>query len=625
MYTEYEIRQLPLTLKVYRQQAERFLADNGLRLDDVDYYAGVYGVGDDSLLAAGGLKGNVIKCIAVDSSLRDEGISNRLVSHLISVAHEQGHRSIKVFTKPENQIIFESLSFRLLARAPKAILMETGDELKRYCERLSSIATPEPMKHGESISHSTLLAPRSPKKGMIVMNANPFTRGHRYLIEQASQQVDHLFVMAVREDLSLFSYSERLAMMKAGCHNLTNVTVLEGSEYAISATTFPTYFLKQLSDASDTQMLLDLDLFARHIAPSLGVSARFVGTEPTDTLTCRYNQLMKEMLAESHIDVVEIERLKTTEAISASSICNRQHTEPISASSLRALLQKGSLCQAIRLAYPTSIPYLLAHEATWSLQSELDATPKPGLVDKHDNGSHRDMDYPLMQRSIQSLHPYFVELANAGFQASLPTHETIQAIGIRAERAMLDATHGVNTHRGVLFCIGLAIVAAAHLIHQEMKGNPSESVSPLLLQNIIKTLASSFAQPSDSHGSQVLQTNHIQGALAQAQAGYPLLFGSWLPYYQQHAQEAHATLKTLLFIMSQLDDTNIYYRAAKRSNAIDAAAIAASVKQQAGQTLDSFSPTELESMNRHFISENISPGGSADMLALTLFVNSIFN
>ena len=293
MYTEYEIRQLPLTLKAYRQRVERFLTNNGLRLDDVDYYVGVYEVGDDELLAGGGLKGNIIKCIAVDNKLRDEGMSNRLVSHLISKAHEQGFSTIRVFTKPDNLHIFESLSFRLLATSPKAILMETGDGLRRYCDHLTSLPA----------------FPTS-KRGVIVMNANPFTRGHRYLIEQAARQVDHLFVVAVKEDLSMFGYEERLAMIQAGCRELDNVTVVEGSDYAISATTFPTYFLKQLTDASETQMTLDLDLFARQVAPALGATVRFVGSEPTDTLTRRYNELMKQQLPEKGIEVIEIERLQ---------------------------------------------------------------------------------------------------------------------------------------------------------------------------------------------------------------------------------------------------------------------------------------------------------------------------
>ena len=598
MYTEYEIRQLPLTLRAYRQRVERFLAENSLRLDDVDYYAGVYAVGDDELLAGGGLKGNVIKCIAVGNRLRDEGMSNRLVSHLISRAHEQGFTTIRVFTKPDNLQIFESLSFRLLATSPKAILMETGDGLKRYCDHLS---------------RSSFLAPRSSKKGVIVMNANPFTRGHRYLIEQAARQVDRLFVMAVKEDLSTFGYEERLAMIQAGCRELNNVSVVEGSDYAISATTFPTYFLKQLSDASDTQMMLDLDLFARHIAPALQASVRFVGSEPTDRLTRRYNELMEQLLPEKGIEVIEIERL-----LMPSESDEIEQDTAISASAVRRFLNEGSLLKAAALVPPTTLPYLIAHLATQALQIELDTTPKPGLVDKHDNGAHLDMDYALMLESIRALHPYFLKLSLLGFQDQQPDTEQIRTIGIEAEKAMLEATRNVNTHKGALFSLGLAVVAAAQMMKsvrkEEKRGKIPEVTS---LQHIIKQLACQFPKAEGTHGSMVIGKHPVKGALANAQQGYAQLATDWLPYYQQLRYDEYQCHKTLLHIMSQLDDTNIYYRK-------DAMTVAR-VKQLSEELLADFSVDKLSAMNEQFIDENISPGGSADMLSLTVFIHSILS
>ena len=622
MYTEYEIRQLPLTLRACRQRVERFLAENSLRLDDVDYYAGVYAVGDDELLAGGGLKGNVIKCIAVGNRLRDEGMSNRLVSHLISRAHEQGFTTIRVFTKPDNLQIFESLSFRLLATSPKAILMETGDGLKRYCNLLSTISSTESistristetMYKGESISHSSLPAPRSSKKGVIVMNANPFTRGHRYLIEQAARQVDHLFVMAVKEDLSTFGYEERLAMIQAGCRELNNVSVVEGSDYAISATTFPTYFLKQLSDASDTQMTLDLDLFARHIAPALQASVRFVGSEPTDRLTRRYNELMEQLLPEKGIEVIEIERL-----LMPSESDEIEQDTAISASAVRRFLNEGSLLKAAALVPPTTLPYLIAHLATQALQTELDTTPKPGLVDKHDNGAHHDMDYALMLESIRALHPYFLKLSLLGFQDQQPETEQIRTIGIEAEKAMLEATRNVNTHKGALFSLGLAVVAAAQMmksVRKEEKRGKTPNVTSL--QHIIKQLACQFPKAEGTHGSSVFEKHPVRGALANAQQGYAQLATDWLPYYQQLRYDEYQCHKTLLHIMSQLDDTNIYYRK-------DAMTVAR-VKQQSEELLADFSVDKLSAMNEQFIDENISPGGSADMLSLTVFIHSILS
>lgn len=424
------------------------------------------------------------------------------------------------------------------------------------------------------------------------MNCNPFTLGHRYLIEQAAKQVERLFVMVVREDCSLFAYAERKAMVEQGVAHLENVTVIDGSEYAISQATFPTYFLKRLDDAADTQMLLDLDLFRRHIAPALGATVRFVGTEPTDQLTRRYNQLMHEVLA----DVRETARLE-------------KEGNAVSASRVRKAMEQGDMSTIRQLVPPTTLPYIIAHLATQALQAELDTTPKPGLVDKDNNGAHRDMDYALMQRSIDTLHPYFVQLARLGFADTLPTHTAIRDIGIEAERAMLAATNGVNTHKGALFSMGLAVVAAAH-----EKDTDS-------LQTTIKALAASFPDTNGTHGSKAKLlskgTTAIKGALDNAREGYEMLFAEWLPFYIERRKEydAYTPHKTLLRIMCDLDDTNVIYRTDL--------ATAEEVKQEARALLDSFSKAALKDMDRHYTARNISPGGAADMLSLTIFIGSI--
>ena len=439
------------------------------------------------------------------------------------------------------------------------------------------------------------------------MNCNPFTLGHRYLIEQAAKQVERLFVMVVREDCSLFAYAERKAMVEQGVAHLKNVTVIDGSEYAISQATFPTYFLKRLDDAADTQMLLDLDLFRRHIAPALGTTVRFVGTEPTDRLTRRYNQLMHEVLA----DVREIVRLE-------------KEGNAVSASRVRKAMEQGDMSTIRQLVPPTTLPYIIAHLATQALQAELDTTPKPGLVDKDNNGAHHDMDYALMQRSIDTLHPYFVKLALLGCADALPTHTSIRDIGIEAEKAMLSATNGVNTHKGALFSMGLAVVAAAH-----EKNTDS-------LQTTIKALAASFPDTNGTHGSKAKLlskgTTAIKGALDNAREGYEMLFAEWLPFYIERRKErdAHTLHKTLLRIMCDLDDTNVIYRTDL--------ATAEEVKQEARALLDSFSKAHtaedkekrmaaellaLKDMDKRYTARNISPGGAADMLSLTVFVGSI--
>ena len=688
-----EIQTLNPATPRQRQRIEAFLKRNGLRIDDMNYYAAVLD-DDGEMIAGGGLKDDVIKCVAVDDAHKGEAIANTLVSHLISHANQEGYGCIKLFTKPKNRQLFESLSFRLLAEAPEAILMETGiggisntvealkkikEESEKYkeynkeckedskeCKEVGktnlNTSTPQhlniPYLNTSTPQHLNTTPPR---RGVVVMNCNPFTLGHRYLIEQAAKQVERLFVMVVREDCSLFAYAERKAMVEQGVAHLKNVTVIDGSEYAISQATFPTYFLKRLDDAADTQMLLDLDLFRRHIAPALGATVRFVGTEPTDQLTRRYNQLMHEALK----DVRETARLE-------------KDGNAVSASRVRKAMEEGDMNTIRQLVPPTTLPYIIAHLATQALQAELDTTPKPGLVDKDNNGAHRDMDHALMQLSINTLHPYFVRLALLGFADTLPSHTSIRDTGIEAEKAMLAATNSVNTHKGALFSMGLAVVAAAYeekkaAANKKVRGKeerkeergkerekeeredslvsienltPIESqASPLSsLQLTIKALAASFPDTSGTHGSKAKQLSNgiitIKGALDNAREGYEKLFAEWLPFYNERRKnhDAHALHKTLLRIMCDLDDTNVIYR----TNV----ATAEEVKQEARALLASFEEAyaaedkekcasaieekcasaellALKDMDRRYTERNISPGGAADMLSLTVFIGSI--
>lgn len=598
---DYEIHNVPLSVPLWRRKVERFLEANQLRPDELDYYAIVTEPDGDEILAGGGLKEDIIKCVAVSPQLRDAHLSNLLVSHLISEAAQRGYQSVKVFTKPQNRAVFESFGFHLLGEAPLAILMENGHGLKNYCRYLRSCVEAQPQcLSKQSIPEVSAL----PAVGVIVMNANPFTLGHRFLIEQAARQVERLFVIPVKEERSLFAYDERKAMIEAGCSDLANVIVLEGSCYIISSATFPTYFLKQLSDAADTHMLLDIDIFRRHIAPALGASVRFVGSEPSDALTGRYNKLLQE-----HLPCVQVVERKQLDG------------KVISASLVRKALQEGRFADAAALVPTPTLPYLLAHLACDALRQELDATPKPGLVDCHDNGAHADMDYRLMLRSIEALRPYFVKLAQAGQQGKAD-HATISAIGIEAERTMLAATGGVNTHRGALFALGLAIVARARVTRYQsnkVTRYQSNKVTKCQegLQATIAQIAQAFPDTQGTHGSRAVSQYQAKGAMAMAREGYAQLFSDWLPFLHDLKQQGdpHAYHKTLLRIVSQLDDTNILHRCGFE--------VAQRVKDEALETLNDFSIVRLEAMNRHFITENISPGGAADMLALTLFIYNI--
>ena len=546
-----DIQELPLSVPTIRRQVEDFLGSNGLRLGEVDLYLAVLSE-EGAILAGGGLQRDILKCLAVSAEARSLGLSVPLISRLISVASERGYTNVKVFTKPENRSVFESLGFKLLAEAPKAILMENGRGLEEYCDYL----------RGHRAS------------GVIVMNANPFTLGHRYLVEQASLSFRapegrrNLTIIPVKEDASRFPYSERFEMIRTGSGDMADV--VEGSDYQISAATFPTYFLKNLSDAAETQMRLDIDLFGRHIAPALGAHVRFVGTEPADPLTARYNALMKELLPKYDIEVVEISRLT-------------DHDSPVTATRVRCLLDAGQFKAASALTPESTWPYLLADLAERALKMELDTPLKPGLVGPDSVGAHKDMDYDVMRKGIAAIRPFFARMAMAG------TPDELRQLGIDAEAAMLAATGGVNTHRGAIFALGLALYR-----------HPMAETAARL-----------------DNGASKRREAGIRGAMQMAKEGYKELFEDWLPYYRSIKAEEYGLQKTLLRIMATLDDTCVIHRVGYER--------AMAVKAEAKALAERFDMGKLKTMCSSYAAEGISPGGAADMLALTIFLDSILN
>ena len=585
LYKNNHIEEMPLQSPFFRKKVDGFLQANGLRMETLDVYYTLQNTEGD-ILAGAGLAGDVLKCVAVAPEAREEGLVAPLVSHILS---QHGPGNVKVFTKPEYESVFASLGFHLVARAPLAILMENGRGLEAYCAYLRSLAGDA----RASSAHTT---------GVVVMNANPFTLGHQYLLEQAAAQVDRLVVIPVREDVSAFTYEERLAMIRAGAATVSAspVIVADGSDYQISAATFPTYFLKDLSDAARTQMQLDLDLFARHIAPALGATVRFVGSEPLDALTAGYNALMQERLP---VRVVEIPRL-----------CHSAQREEsvISASLVRQALEQGSYSRAAALCPESTRPYLLAFLADRALRMELDTPLKPGLVCPDSKGAHKDMDYALMQKGIAALRPYWSRMA----KATVPP--LLQMIGIEAEKAMKKATGGVNTHRGAIFALGLALNARG------VEVSVSEEVMQNNLARIAQAILCNSVTDNDSHsthGGQAVKQYGVKGAREMALEGYKDLWADWLPYYRSLSGMETASCplqRTLLRIMSTLDDTCVIHRAGY--------ARAQQVKREAADLLSCPEPCgRLQTLCDQYAAEGISPGGAADMLALTLLTNSLIN
>ena len=645
-----EIEELPLGVPRFRNKVESFLKDNGLALEEVDLYLAACDTAGD-ILAGGGIRRDTIKCVAVSEKARSAGLASPLISRLISLGAGRGFNSIRVFTKPENRKIFESLGFHLLAESPQAILLESSltpacpAELCRAVDPAHSVGPllfREPMSScpASSAGQSRHSRPdrESPRRGIIVMNANPFTLGHRYLAEQALAHCEELIVLVVRAEASRFSFEERFEMVRAGLADLPGVTVCDGGRDVISKEVFPTYFIKNLTEVSQVQMCLDIDLFARQVAPSYGCTMRFVGSEPNDSLTAEYNKMMHEMLSERGIEVVEIPRLL---APYASDLSLNPRPAAVSASSVREIIDGnmsylpfGGLA-ALRVLVPeTTLPYVLAEMACSCLRDELETPLKPGLVGPDGPGAHNDMDMALMQRSIAAIRPYFIQivsLAMSDTRHSRPDRESpaaqLVAIGLAAEKAMLEATGGVNTHKGAIFALGIALYAAAS------RRGAQVSVTDVVMQNACSEIATGILRNQlnnrELRAMLLTTSDGVRDARVMALGGYAEVFSDWMPFYRQN----HTPVRLLLRIMSTLDDTCVIHRVGReRAQQVkeEAAAVLAefsNAKESPGTIItesEARTPVKaLREMCSRFAAEGISPGGAADMMALTLLMDRL--
>ena len=258
---------------------------------------------DDSLVATGSRDGNLLKCIAVDKFRQGEGLTAKIITALRKEAFSEGINHLFLYTKPQNKLMFSDLFFYPVAQTDKVLLMEDKkDGINKFMENLPVINP-------------------SGKVGCIVMNCNPFTLGHQYLIEEAAKDCDHLYVFVVSEDKSFFSADARFEMVKRGTAHLPDVSVLPTGPYLISSATFPTYFLDGRESATQIQCLLDIEIFVKYFAPKFNIAVRYVGTEPFSPMTNQYNAALKEFLPQHGITLKVIPRLEMSgAAISASHV-----------------------------------------------------------------------------------------------------------------------------------------------------------------------------------------------------------------------------------------------------------------------------------------------------------------
>ncbi len=322
MIEDFSIRSIPLKYDSDRQALKSFLASQGLRYeDDIETAFGVFDE-EDRLVGCGCGAGPLLKCFAVSEELRGQNALGPLLSALVQDRFLRGHYDLYVITRAKNAPLFTACGFFPVAETTEIVMLENRSD-------------------GPEAFVKPFWQPGDEQRtvGAIVMNGNPFTLGHRHLIEHAAARCDVLHMFVVEEDRSLFSVEDRLALIREGTADLPTVRVDLSGPYMISSLTFPTYFLKENEDAARLQSELDAALFARRIAPALHITKRFVGAEPLDPVTRKYNQALAAALPRQGIELIEIPRLEASGA-------------PISASRVRALLQEKGLCQEVLALVP---------------------------------------------------------------------------------------------------------------------------------------------------------------------------------------------------------------------------------------------------------------------------------
>lgn len=332
-YSNLKVRVIQLNNVEERNKIEDFLSVHSLRLEnDVEYTVAIYK--DNTIVATGSFSDNVIKCLAIDSDYEEQGLALKIISLLVTEEYDRGRSHLFIYTEPKNIKKFENIGFYIIEQIEnKVVLMENRQEgIREYIKKLKKFKTSEPLV------------------GSIILNANPFTKGHLYLIEKAASECDNLYVFLVWEDKSVFPASIRYELVREGTKHLHNVLVHKGSNYIISNATFPTYFLKRPEESLELQCLLDIKIFAKHIAPGLKITKRYIGEEPDCKVTQIYNKTMKEVLPNYGIEVIEINRIKS------SSIT-------ISASTVRKYLQEGNMDAVLSMVPEATYNFLLSKEA----------------------------------------------------------------------------------------------------------------------------------------------------------------------------------------------------------------------------------------------------------------------
>lgn len=315
--SDYYISQIYPSDRRASEQVLHLLEDEGIRRDpNLDYTCGMYD-DDMNIIATGSLFGNTLRCMAVSHLHQGEGLMNEIVSHLIEVQFERGNMNLFLYTKCDTAKFFRDLGFYEIARVSgQLVFMENRrNGFSDYLKKLDK----EPASATASSCNVAAL----------VMNANPFTNGHLYLVEKAASENDILHLFMVSEDASLVPYQVRKRLIMEATAHLPNICYHDSGPYIISNATFPSYFQKDASSVIKGHALLDLTVF-QAIAQFLHITRRYVGEEPTSQVTGIYNKIMRNELPKAGIECIVVPRLESAGTpISASTVRQAIHDNRI--------------------------------------------------------------------------------------------------------------------------------------------------------------------------------------------------------------------------------------------------------------------------------------------------------
>ena len=318
-YEDFTISQIHPNDKYSNSIILKLLKAEGIKRDrNLDYTCAAYDT-DYNIVGTGSCFGNTLRCLAVSHEHRGEGLTNKIISHLIQYQFERGNYHLFIYTKYTTYHLFKDLGFYEIVKIKDQIVFmenkKTGfndylNELKKSIINYNS---------------------NSKRIASIVMNANPFTLGHLYLIEKASKENDILHLFIVSEDKSIVPFKIRKKLIKEGTAHLSNIIYHDSGPYIISSSTFPSYFQKDEKDVIESHANLDIEIFVK-IAKATDINVRYVGEEPTSLVTSIYNQLMEKKLPENGINCIVVKRKEKSDGNGI-----------ISASEVRKVIKEGNI------------------------------------------------------------------------------------------------------------------------------------------------------------------------------------------------------------------------------------------------------------------------------------------